>query len=239
MTEITIKGLDELRAALDQFSDRRFNAAIATALTRTASKVRDSMRIEMARTLDRPTPYTLNSLYVKIATADNLNASVKFKDSKAESGSNTPAASYMLPNVEGGKRKTKGFEAALRSMGALPEGWLVVPGPGATLDIYGNVSRGQVQQILAQLKTGSVKAGAQRKAGGQYFVLMPGAKAAPGIYQRELLGRNVTPVFLYVSTATYRQRLDFYGKGKDVIEANLSNEIEVSVREHIARLAKK
>jgi hypothetical protein len=40
---ITATGLRELRAELKDFSDRRFAAACATALTRTASKVRDDM----------------------------------------------------------------------------------------------------------------------------------------------------------------------------------------------------
>lgn len=60
--EIKIKGLDELRRDLAQFSDRRFRAAVATALTRTAKKVQDEMRDELRTVFDRPTPFTLNAM---------------------------------------------------------------------------------------------------------------------------------------------------------------------------------
>ena len=249
MTDITVKGLEELRATLTEFSDRRFAAAIATALSRTAVQVRDKMRQEMVRTLDRPTPYTINSLYTVPATADRLEAKVRFKDDRAVS-SGTPATYYMTPNVEGGQRRAKGLEKALRTVGVLPDGWLVVPGPGAVLDSYGNVSRGQIVQVLSQLRItivagstrnmafGKASIAAQRKAGGRYFVMKPGGKAAPGVYQREFMGSNITPVLLFVRSATYRKRFAFYDQGQSAAAPILTAEIERSVQEHIARLAK-
>ena len=58
---VTITGLQEAKARLAGFSDRRLHAAAATALTRTALDVRDGIKAEMARSFDRPTPFTLAS----------------------------------------------------------------------------------------------------------------------------------------------------------------------------------
>ena len=247
MTAVTIKGLEELRAKLAAFSDRRFNAAIATAMSRTAVIVRDKMRAQMAQELDRPTPYTLNSLYTVPATAEKLQALVRFKDDRAVS-SGTPATYYMLPNVEGGKRRVKGLERNLHIVGILPSDWLVVPGQGAVIDSYGNMSRGQIIQILSQLRitilAGSTRnmrwdknsIAAQRKAGGRYFVIPPGGRTQPGIYQREFVGKNITPVAIFVKGATYRKRFRFYEEGEAIARVHLQQQIERAVAEHIQKL---
>lgn len=251
MADVTIKGLEELRASLSSFSDRRFAAAIATALTRTAVRVRDQMRRDMETELDRPTPYTLGSLYSTVATADRMQSAVRFKDDRSVSKGGTPATYYMLPNVEGGQRKAKGLEKALRAAGHLPDGWLVVPGQGIVLDNHGNVSRGQIIQVLSQLRItmlagstrnmgfGKAAIAAQRKAGGRYFVVKPGGNTQPGVYHREFIGENITPVFIFVRGATYRRRFMFYEHGQDGVGNTLVPEIRRSVQEHIAKLAAK
>jgi hypothetical protein len=251
MTDIAVKGLDQLRATLTEFSDRRFAAAIATAMSRTAVQVRDKMRQEMVRTLDRPTPYTLNSLYTVPATADKLEAKVRFKDDRASSGG-TPAAYFVAPNIYGGRRRQKTFEVFMRKAGMLPDGYLVVPGPGATLDNYGNMNRSQLSQILAQLakdgmagprgsKDAKRMSAATRKAGGRYFVIPPGGKAAAGVYQRGYYeaGGGVTPVLFFVKSANYRKRFAFFEQGTAAAAAAINSEIERAVGEHIQRIAKK
>lgn len=247
MTNVTIKGLEELRKSLDGFSDRRFNAAIATAMSRTAVIVRDKMRQQMTSELDRPTAYTLNSLYTVPATADRLQALVRFKDTRAVS-SGTPATYYMLPNVEGGQRRVKGLERNLQAVGVLPTGWLVMPGQGAVLDSHGNMSRGQIIQILSQLRItllagstrnmrfGKDSIAAQRKAGGRYFVMPVGGKTQPGIYQREFIGNQITPVAIFVNGATYRKRFRFYEDGEAIARLHLQQQIERAVAEHIQKL---
>jgi hypothetical protein len=250
---IVVQGLEQLRRQLTEFSDRRFEAAIATALTRTAVAMRDEMRREvLPQVFDRPTPYTLNSLYVRPATAQRLSATVEFKDELAVSQQGTPATNYLLPHVQGGARRTKRLEAALQAIGVLQQGWYAVPGQGARLDGYGNVSRGQITEILSQLRiqlvggfsrnmsfNASKALAAQRRAGGRYFAVPVGDPAGrqPGVYQREFMGRNITPVFVFVRVAAYRRRFDFYGELQRRAQARLPVEIERAVREHIARLA--
>ena len=247
----SITGMDELRTALSAFSERRLNAAVATALTRTAVEIRKAVLDEMPRAFDRPTPYTLGALYTKGATAQSLQAETYFKDDRA--GSGTPATKYLLPNVEGGARHTKRFERALQAVGALPAGWLTTPAAGARLDAYGNMVRGQIIQILSQLRI-TMTAGytrnmafdarkqisAQRKASGRYFVIKPGGKsrAPPGIYIREWFIRDVTPVLLFVRSAAYRPRLDFYGISQRVAAERLQPNVDRAISESAARMSR-
>jgi hypothetical protein len=249
MLTVQVKGLDELRRTLSGFSDRRFNAAVATALTRSAKYAQEQLRAEMQRSLDRPTPYTLNALRVWPATADKLMARVGFRDD-GTGGRN--ANNYLMPNVEGGTRVAKRVEAALRAIKALPEGWFAVPGQGASLDSYGNMSRGQIIQILSQLRITMTaghtrnmafdarkQIGAQRRAGGRFFVVPIGGKTAPGVYQREMFGRSITPVLVFVQQPRYSKRYDFFGKGRAVAEARMPVELRRSIDEQILRLSAK
>ena len=99
------------------------------------------------------------------------------------------------------------------------------------------MSSGQIIQILSQLRVtltagftrnmstdARSKIAAQRRAGGRFFVMMPGAKGLrPGVYQREFMGRQVTPVLIYVTAANYRKRLAFEAVGQRIADAHLLN----------------
>lgn len=249
----SIKGLPEIQAAIKEFSERRLAAALATALTRTAVDVKTVLQAALPSVFDRPKPYTLNSLYTRGATAARLVASTYFKDETAASNAGTPATKYLLPHVDGVKRRTKRFEVALQAIGALPAGWVTVPGAGAKLDAYGNVSAGQIIQVLSQLRITMVSGysrnmsfnarkqiAAQRKAGGRFYVVKPGERGGtPGVYQRELFGRNVTPVLLFVQSAAYKKRFDFWGIGREAAAQRLPEHARQAVREQMANLAAK
>lgn len=215
--------------------------AMAVALSRTAVEVKEAEYQELKRSLDRPTPYTLRSLYVRPATRSRLEAKVWLKDDSA--GSGTPAVRYLLPQIEGGTRSLKSFEKALQAAGYMRRGDKAVPGRFARLDQYGNVSFGQIIQILSQLRitltsghtrnisTDKKKAKrAMRRAGGQYFALPNGRGALrPGIYQRRdfaMGGAAPRPVFIFVKDVAYRKRFPFEAVGRRVIEASLPANFE-------------
>ena len=131
-------------------------------------------------------------------------------------------------------RSMKALERALVAAKAMPPGMLAVPGQGARLDRHGNVDRGQIVQVLSQLRI-TMTAGytrnmsrdpraairAQQRAGGRFFVAKPGGRLHAGVYQRELLGRNITPVFLFVRSAHYKVRLPVDEVARRVIDARL------------------
>lgn len=261
MLSIRVDGLDELRRDLADFSQRRLNAAVATALTRTAVVVRRDVQAELQRTIDRPTPYTVRQLRYTPASADRLAASVGFNVAAIQDvfgkvirfedlgPDETPAGKYLQFQIRGGARRLKRFEKALGHAGILPAGHFTVPGQGARMDACGNVSVGQVIQVLSQLRVQLVSGtsrnmsfesrkqiAAQRKAGGRFFVMKPGGAVPAGIYQREFNGKNITPVFLFVRGANYRKRFDFYGVARRSTDAELPAQIRRAITESAARL---
>lgn len=223
---IDVTGMKELQKDLKDMSERRIKAAAATALTRTAVQVRDKVKAAMPTYLDRPTPYTVRQLKYVAATAKSLVAIVGFGVIGVEDvygkvvryedlgASRTPAGKYLSYQIDGGQRRDKRFEKALRTVGVLPSGWFAVPGQLAKMDAYGNQSVGEIRQILswfdaAELTPGSRQnmgekgrkkriKGTKKKAGFEYFVSKPGDtrsftrssgkvgshKMQPGIYRR-------------------------------------------------------
>lgn len=214
--KVDITGVDAVTKSLtERFSQRRVAGVAATALTRAAVAGRAAVQRAMESAFDRPTPYTLRSVRYREATPQRLESEVYVSTDK---GARDPSPAVVLkPQVEGGRRGFKGLELALRAAGALPAGWYVTPGAGARLDAYGNVSRGQITQVIAQIRRQAQQGPKDvrkivrtvRAAGGQFFAVRPGGKRQPGVYIADMVGRNVTPIFIFVNRAAYRKRLAF------------------------------
>lgn len=269
--EIDASDLRRMAKDIEGFSQRRLNSALATALTKTAFLAKADLRTTMTQVFDRPTPWTLKSIWVETATSNAnaagvinmpvagdtyntsskatssayMSASVRIKDDLAGGG----AATYMHPHIDAGKRLPKGLEVQLRAAGVLPAGYWAVPGQGAKLDRFGNMSNQQIIRVLSQLRItllsgftrnmslGAARArAAQRKAGGRFFVMPIGSKVQPGIYQREFYGTNITPVLIFVSSVSYRRRLDFYGTVRRSAETHLGAQVERALNESLARM---
>jgi hypothetical protein len=154
--KVKIDGIEELKGKLDMFERSQLPYAMARALTKTAQDVKSAEITEMKNVFDRPTPYTLNSLYLRPATKTNHTALVWLKD---DAGKGTPAAEYLLPEIVGGNREMKRFERALQATGVMPKGMFAVPGAAADIDAYGNMSCGQIRQILSYFKSAEMTAG--------------------------------------------------------------------------------
>lgn len=141
--------VDQVAAQLDDTRRRQLPFALSLAINRVAKSIADEERAEMRRIFDRPTPYTIGALRVAAATKQSPTARVWFKD---ETSKGTPADRFLLPQVEGGARSHKRFERALQRIGILAANEYAVPAAGAKLDAYGNMSRGQIVQILSYLR---------------------------------------------------------------------------------------
>jgi hypothetical protein len=201
--------------AVRKLSDRRVNIPLATAkaLTFTIQAVQAAEKTEMTKVFDRPTPFTLNSLYVQSATPSRLIARTWFKDLRFK-------AHYLVPQVEGGDRPLKRFEKFLQSKGLLPVGMFAVPGERAELDAYGNMSRGQLVKILSALQAlpeaGYLANRSQRSAKRRrkqlvdYFVGRPKPAAPMGVWQR-IGTTGLRPILIFVKAPHYKKRFDFYG----------------------------
>lgn len=228
--QIILRGLDECRGMLSEIG-RQSSYVLARTLSKTAVDVREAEVIEMSRVFDRPTPYTLKGVYAKTASKSDLNARVWLKE-QLQAGKGNASEDYLRPQVFGGGRDFKKFEAALHFAGAIPQGYYCIPGDAAKLDGYGNMDRGQIVQILSYFKAlhdptagmGSkgrkkLAKGTKTKRGTAYFVVPPkiGSQRQPGIYQRmsSAWGWSVPrPVLIFVKSVSYAPRYDFYGVGQ-------------------------
>lgn len=204
--------IDDMIRSVRDVPARLVPYAAATALTRTA-KIAQATELpaEMNRVFDRPTPYTLNSLFLRPATAQSLSARIHVKN---QSGGGLPQEKFLTPEVFGGGRNQKGFEVALRLSGWLKPGEFVFPARGVARDAFGNVTGAFVRRILAQI-AGQTKGGIRRRrikggsAATKSGVFVGDVKGTRGIWQRTGL-REVKPLFIFsAKTPSYKTRLDF------------------------------
>lgn len=239
MLKISVQhNIKQLIAGLTNVQREQVPFATALALTRTAQVMKAAQITEMQRVFDRPTPFTLNSLFVYPATKKRLWASVYFKDFAPKG---TPAGKYLLPQVQGGGRRMKRTERALQRKGLLPSGMYVVPGKGAQLDAHGNMSSGQIVKILSYLQAfGEEGYVANRRRGSKgrgkrraehYFVAAPG-NAPLGVWQRK--GTGIVPVLIFVRPPTYRARYAFEAVGRRIIETHFGVEFGRALMQALA-----
>lgn len=148
---ITVKtNISHALAALTG-QQKQVKFATAVALTRTAKDVEAATYAEFRRVFDRPTPMTMKSLRTKPAKAQELWARVYVKD-RALGGKNpNSAAEIFSHHFTAGQRIRKQLEYVLADNGFITASERVVPGGAAKLDRYGNMSRGQIVQILSQI----------------------------------------------------------------------------------------
>lgn len=223
-----VTGLPQFHQAMAE-NVKKAKYATATAMNKSLEWGETAVRRKMRQVFDRPTPWVLQSLRRKYAKPSNLVAELAFKDINSEVNART----MVLPHVEGGQRHYKAMEARLMRIGLMPAGYNAVPGGAAKLDAYGNMSRGQISQLLNVLGTytesGFNKAnintikrldkGSEKKGvyGFVYWVNKVGSAKGkhlqPGVYQRIAtpFGSSLKPILIFVKQAKYKQRLDFYG----------------------------
>lgn len=231
----------DVRTLLAALEPRQWAFATALALTRTAQAVKAEEVQTMPLVFDRPTPFTLRSLFMARATRQQLEARVWFKDPPRL----TQLTHYLLPEVQGGTRPEKRLEAHLRRSGFLSGGRALVPTSAATLDAYGNVSRGLYARILADLGASPVGANrsTRKKKGGTRFFYARGTGQGNvlkrGIWQRQgsggvLGGRlrgGVAPIFLETKMPTYRPRFEFFAIAERVAAQRLGPEFDRAAAE--------
>lgn len=213
--------------------------AASTALTRTAQHAaKMELPAEMRSVFGNPVAYTLNSLRIEPATKDTLSARVMVKTSAA----GVAPENFLYPQVEGGGRKHKRAEAAMRYAGVLGAGQFAMPGSGLSLDANGNVKGAEVRTILSALKNirGGVgakgqKAGRGRKLANDLFVGKPnGGNRPDGIWRRE--GKRIRALFIFTNDApTYSKRLDFTGVVQRVALERFQPEFQKAMAAMLAR----
>lgn len=235
--------------------EKQVRYATSVALNKTAESVRDAIRDKMQQVFDRPTPYTLNALRILRSNRETLRAKVDFREA---SGKGIAADKFLSPQVYGGPRQEKRFEAAMRRTGKTARRFLV-PGAGAVLDAYGNVSRGQIIQVMSYFealgdngyranstaksrrrlaKFGKTEDGYRKIGGVQYFIsrgkgTQANGRSQPldaGVWRKTgVHGADVKPVFLFVDQPQYRPALPFYETAEDVFAASFDENYDTAL----------
>ena len=249
MITVDVTGVESLQRDIER-AGKQLPFALALALTRTAEMVKLEESKEMQRVFRSPTPYTLDALYLKRATKTRLEAEVWVKDASAKG---TPATKYLLPEVYGGARNVKRFEALMRARGYMSANEYVVPAEGAQLDAFGNLNRGQLQKILSQLQasfdplqretaTSRKRKARRRTRGGRYFIGGApgrGQHLARGVWERLTtgFGSGVRPVLLFVRQPRYVPRFKFFEVAQRVVNDQLPYQAKLAV-EYALRTAR-
>jgi hypothetical protein len=211
----------ELRALVDT----KMPLATAKALTFTTQAAQREIVRNIGQVFEGgATRYSLNATRIETATPEKLSARVAVKDRTTNGG--TLPEDYLLPQVQGQRRKEKRFERALRFGGLLSSGERAVLGrsaPAGLVTAQGNLKVSEVKRILAVARPGAAgRAAKGRRTKREYFAITrqagAPATATPGIYQRGADG-GITPVLVFVrKQPSYRPRLPFDDIARRVAE---------------------
>ncbi|QRO34142.1 hypothetical protein [Chromobacterium violaceum] len=236
---IDMQGVETLHRVLDKLGEverRQLPFATAVGLNNIAERIRRGEREVMRQRFDRPTPYTLDALYVRRASKSKLVAEVNIKDSAYKAA---PASLWLNSEITGGDRRQKRSEKAL---GRVSGGKFWTPAPGAALDGYGNVGRGFLVKVLSALKAHgeqgyianrSKSKRSQRKARNfDIFVGAPNGEPM-GVWQRinSAHGHGLKPLLWMQDQApTYRVRFPFDKIAANIYRAHAPEEFERAIR---------
>ncbi len=214
-------------AGMRELEKKHIPFVMARTATLLAQRVKKGTITVMQKRLDRPTPTTLNSLFVRMATKARA-AEVYFKDSWA---SGIPADTYLQQAVSGGLRPHKRFEKSLIARGVMRSGQFAVP-TTAFMNQYGNVSRGTMMKILSGLGAAESTRGYQanasgsarsRRKGNAHRFFSGDVDGTQGVWERKSMGMGdaVRPVFIFSDSAPrYRTIFPFFKIGQNIVNAN-------------------
>ncbi|TKA90387.1 hypothetical protein [Halopseudomonas bauzanensis] len=232
--------LDDAIASLSRLGSSAGKAQ-AQAVNEVVKQAEQQLQTEVGSVFDRPTPFTLNAFRIQYAKPSQPEAAIWVKDEKSGASKGLAPEDWFKPQVYGGERALKASERMLRARGILPPGMYAVPGKGARLDAYGNMSRGHIIQLLSGLKAFD-RAGSDHNATGSrrsrrrghenaFFVLRRGQRPL-GVAERR--GNSIAVVLVFTRAPEYAPRFDFHGVVRKVSENDAL--IEAAVDKAVADL---
>ena len=216
------------------------------AINDVAFKVKRAEQDEMQRVFNSPIhPWLLRQIAVRKATKQDITAVIGTPEGLRDIRGNPSGFArtssgvferILTPHIEGGSREAKAGERRLRTAGILPNGWFALPGKGATLDQYGNLSGQWWIMILSWLNAaqwssqGAMQNRAEKisnrrnrleRQGYDLFAVSPGraSRLYPGVYLRK--DRQVRPILVFISSVSYRRRLDWFGVFERTVRSEL------------------
>jgi len=197
-----------------QTAERQVGFAQTVALTRTARATVEHLRRVMMRVFDRPTRFALRGVSWWWATPNRQAVDVFVQRG---------AKRFLGPQILGGGRPTKRSEAAIANSiltrDALGNRAYWTPGPGVTLDAYGNVPGSTIRRILSDLRvagdqsrTARSRKRNKRYRGERYFIPPRGSGLAPAVWVER--GGQLLPALFLVHEPSYARRFPFFEEGE-------------------------
>jgi len=159
-------------------------------------------------------------------------------------GKSVPPSKYLHAQIVGGQRVIKRYERALQRAGVMPSGvYGVFCRRSNALDQYGNLQGSKIVQILSwfqaypdngyrinMTKKTKMRLMQGKRKGLRYgFGYFRGGRRTglpDGIWERHypngLSGKSfIRPIILYVKSANYGERFDFYGIADRTLKRNM------------------
>jgi hypothetical protein len=262
--KLEIQGLEKVQEQLKRLAGTGIREAASKALNDTAFKGRKAVQDAMKSVFDRPTPYILKTVQVKMSTPDSLVAEIA---PTYMGGKSVDPQKILAAEAFGGPRRDKRSEKLLRSAGILPNGFQTAipntPFPGSD-DGRGNLRGPFLVQLISYFQAfaevghkanmkqkrkdklanrGVTQSGYKTIKGFVYFVaygrLRGGRTAhlAPGIWAKSgIHGSDVKPVLMFVKAPSYAARLSM----EEIVKKNdLQGEFEKKLRYHIRTAVEK
>jgi hypothetical protein len=229
---------------LDVFAKVQLPFMSSLAINRTATHVRDSLRGSMRGTFTYLTPYTQNSLFIRVSTKQKLYADIGVKEFGIKGNA---AADYLKPQVFGGQVYRTRFQRRLERQMGLGSGYMlpIHSSPAAQLDASGRIKAGQYTAALYGIRAmedirGSGSYGKfDFKTLGTYTYIRPGQivfgkqggrPLKPGIYRVQ--GSELVMLFRQLRrTPRVPAKWDFYGIAQKSAERKLPQAFNEVFRE--------
>lgn len=151
MTQPVTFDVNPMLKKVDTIKQVQIPFASSLALNNLAKEVRDNYRSEMKQRFRNPVPFTLNGMYIKASSKNNLYVEVGLKEFATKGN---PTSKYLLPQIQGGRPYMTRFQKALRQKGILAPNEIAIPTQSDYLrrNQYGNVMPSQYTEILYSLQ---------------------------------------------------------------------------------------
>lgn len=257
MAEINIKmDIEDIARQMTEVQLKQIPYATRLTVNKLAANAKQNMELKEIPKLDRPTRYTKNMMRVKYANRTNLKSEIKVKDSATITKRGMHGPNEVLGHLfTGGPRRGKGFEGLMRQAGILPAGMFAVPGSGATLDAYGNLSRGLIVQLLSYFsafqETGFRANMSEKKRKSferrymrkhiksastfKFFVARPQDETGlhPGIWMRVGfgVGQSIKPILIFVKSTNYKR----YFNLQEIVDRIVKRDVEFEFKKAFQR----
>ncbi|SEI42298.1 hypothetical protein [Paraburkholderia diazotrophica] len=212
--------LKRLTKSLNDLEKQQLPFATAKALTAVAKNAQAAEKEAMPAVFDRPTPFTVNSVAVKGARKNDVEARVFIKDI---------AAAYLEPFEFGGNHKLLGSGRT----------WLN-PKDKTLLNQYGNFSKTALKRLQARpdIFIGNIKTSSGETIGGVW-------RRPPSARVTKVRGKRGSVVqgsprghlkllVRFGDARPVRQHMEFGERAFEVVDATFEREFDIAMRQAIA-----